>query len=61
MKTNWQEIGYPLPSKEQRMKMTSENYYKIIAMRDELIFEQKDEIARLKMKINQLQLKLKRL
>jgi len=59
MKTNWQEIGYPLPSKEQRMKMTSENYYKIIAMRDELIFEQKDEIAMLKMKINQLQLKLK--
>ena len=43
------------------MVMTSENYYKIIAMRDELIFEQKDEIARLKMKINQLQLKLKRL
>ena len=61
MKTGWQNIGYPLPPKEQRMKMTSENYYKIIAMRDELIFEQKDEIAKLKMKINQLQLKLERL
>ena len=61
IKTNWQEIGCPLPPEEQRMKMTSENYYKIIAMRDELIFEQKDEIAMLKMKINQLQLKLKRL
>ena len=53
---NWRDIE--TPRKGQRMEMTEDNFNKIIAMRDELIFEQKDEIARLKMKVNRLQQRL---
>ena len=56
--TNWQSIGDITPTKGERMKMTSENFYKIITMRDEIIFEQKDEIAKLKSTVNKLRLKL---
>ena len=55
---NWRDIE--TPKKGQRMAMTEESFNKIIVMRDELIFEQKDEIARLKMKVNRLQQKLNR-
>ena len=43
------------PTKGERMPMTEEHFYKVIGMRDELIFEQKDEIAKLKTKVNKLQ------
>ena len=57
MGDKWHEIALT-PTKGERMPMTEEHYHKVIAMRDELIFEQKDEISRLKMKINRMQLKL---
>ena len=58
MNNDWR--GEPLsPAKDKREPMTEERFYKIINMHDELIHEQKDEIARLKMKINQLKLKIK--
>jgi len=54
----WHELALT-PTKGEKMPMTEDYFYKVIAMRDELIFEQKDEIAKLKMKVNQLQQKLK--
>ena len=50
---NWRDTL--TPTKGERMPMTEEHFDKVIAMRDELIFEQKDEIAKLKMKVNKLQ------
>jgi len=57
MKTNWQKIANHL-AKDEPMPKTEEYYKKVLAMDDELIHEQKEEIARLKKKINQLQMKL---
>tara|TARA_R110000796_G_scaffold153558_1_gene270114 strand:- start:999 stop:1190 length:192 start_codon:yes stop_codon:yes gene_type:complete len=54
MKEKWHEIALT-PTKGERMPMTEDHYHKVIAMRDELIFEQKEEIAKLKMKSNKLQ------
>ena len=54
---DWRKTGFT-PPKGEAMAMTSENYHRIISMRDELIHEQKDEISKLKAKVNQLQLKL---
>lgn len=48
------------PTKGERMPMTEDHFYKVIGMRDELIFEQKDEIAKLKTKVNKLQQQIKR-
>ncbi len=45
------------PTKDKRMAMTEDNFYRIIAMHDEVIFEQRDTIAKLKMTINKLRLK----
>ncbi len=45
------------PVKGERMEMTEENFDRVIAMRDELIFKQKDEIAKLKSKVNRLEQK----
>ena len=56
--TGWQSIGDITPAKGVRMKMTSDNFYKIIAMHEEIIFQQKDEIAKLKSTVNKLRLKL---
>ena len=55
----WNMMDGMTPTKDQPMAMDSDNYFRIIAMRDELIFEQKDEIAKLKVKVNQLRMKLK--
>ena len=53
---------YPLtPTKGQRMPMTEAHFAKVCAMRDELIFEQKSEISKLKAKVNKLEQKLVRL
>tara|TARA_R110002096_G_scaffold136600_4_gene289449 strand:- start:10 stop:189 length:180 start_codon:yes stop_codon:yes gene_type:complete len=57
-KVRWYEGGMT-PKKDCRMDMTEENFDRIIAMRDEVIFEMKDEIAYLKSKVNKLQQKLK--
>ena len=43
------------PPKGEKMPMTEEHFQKVIAMDQELILEQKDEIAKLKMKVNKLQ------
>ena len=57
MGDKWHEIALT-PTKGEKMPMTKEHFYKVIAMRDELIFEQKEEISKLKMKINRIQQKL---
>jgi uncharacterized coiled-coil protein SlyX len=54
----WHDKGIT-PTKDKRMEMTEENFNRVIEMRDELIFEQKMEISKLKSKVNELQLKLK--
>ena len=53
----WHEMALT-PPKGEKMPMTEEHFQKIIAMDQELILEQKDEIAKLKMKVNKLQQKL---
>lgn len=52
----WHSTGIS-PTKDKRMDMTQENFYRIIAMHDEVIFEQRDTMAKLKMTINKLRLK----
>lgn len=53
----WHEMNKSTP-KGVRNKLTPEQFGKFIAMRDELIMEQKVEIAKLKMKINKLEQRL---
>jgi hypothetical protein len=53
----WHDKGIT-PAKGEMMKMTEENFYRVIAMRDELIDEQRQEISKLKVKINKLQQKI---
>ena len=55
-KIKWHEIAPPTP-KDEKMPMTEEYFYKTLAMNEELIFEMKDEISKLKMTINKLRLK----
>lgn len=57
MVIKWQDMAQT-PAKDERMPMTKEHFYKVIAMRDELIFEQKDEISKLKSKVSELRAKL---
>lgn len=52
-KPDWRDLG-DLPVKGERMEMTSENFYRVIGMRDELIEDQRKEISKLKLKLNQL-------
>ncbi len=54
MEKKWHEMALT-PTKGEKMPMTEAHFDKVIAMRDELIFEQKGEIAKLKMKNNKLQ------
>lgn len=54
---HWSELAPPL-TKGEKIPMTEEYFYKLLAMDDELIHEQKEEIAKLKVKINKLELKL---
>ena len=46
------------PKKDAMMDMTEENFARVIAMRDELIFEQKAEISKLQMSVNTLRQRL---
>tara|TARA_R110000772_G_scaffold16834_1_gene47493 strand:+ start:392 stop:571 length:180 start_codon:yes stop_codon:yes gene_type:complete len=57
-KARWYELG-ETPKKDCRMDMTEENFSRVIAMRDELIFDMKGQISSLKSKINKLQQRLK--
>ena len=52
----WYDNG-TTPAKDKKMAMTQENFYRVIAMRDEIILEQKTEISKLKSKVNDLQLR----
>ena len=52
----WHDKGLT-PKKGCLMEMTEENFDRVIAMRDEIIFEQKEEITKLKMTINRLRQK----
>jgi len=56
--TRWFDKGLT-PTKGECMEMTEESFARVIAMRDELIFKQKDEIAKLNSKINRLEQKIK--
>ena len=56
---NWSELAPPL-TKGEKIPMTEEYFYKLLAMDDELIHEQKEEIAKLKVKINKLEQKISR-
>lgn len=47
------------PPKGEPMPKTIEHYQKVLDMDNELIHEQRLEIQKLKMKVNQLHLKLK--
>ena len=53
----WHEMALT-PPKGEKMPMTEEHFQKVIAMDQELILEQKDEIAKLKSRCNRLQQKL---
>lgn len=48
----------PPTPKDTRMPMTEAYFYKVLAMDDELIAEQKAEISKLKRDLNKLTLKL---
>lgn len=47
------------PPKGERMPMTEEHFFRVIGMRDEIIFEQKAQISYLLNKVNNLEQKLK--
>ena len=54
----WQDMT-ETPVKGEPMPKTIEHYQKVLAMDDELIHEQRLEISRLKMTINQLRQRIK--
>ena len=54
----WHEIAPPTP-KDEKMPMTEEYFYKVLAMNEELIYDMRDEISALKMTVNKLRQKLK--
>lgn len=55
----WQDMA-PTPEKDTKMPMTETHFYKVIAMHDELIHEQKAEISKLKHKLNNALAKIER-
>ena len=54
----WYTLPGETPKKDARMDMTQDNFYRVIAMSDELIHEQRAEISSLKAKINKLEQKI---
>ena len=54
----WHTLPGETNKKDTRMEMTQDNFYRLLGMRDELIYEQKDLIAVLKSKVNRLEQKL---
>jgi hypothetical protein len=57
-KIKWQDIAPPL-LKDQKMPMTQEYFYQVLARDAELIDDMKGEISALKMTINKLRQKIK--
>jgi len=57
MTTEWQDMAPPVP-KGQPMPQTREYWIQLAARDQELILDLKDEISKLKCKVNQLQQKL---
>lgn len=57
MKTEWQDMAPPT-KKGQPMPQTREYWVQLAARDQELILEQRDEISRLKAKVNNLQQKV---
>ncbi len=56
-KAPWHTLPGETSDKDKRMEMTQDNFYRVLAMNDELIHQQKDEIAKLKQTINKLRMK----
>tara|TARA_R110000772_G_scaffold86345_1_gene180771 strand:+ start:688 stop:921 length:234 start_codon:yes stop_codon:yes gene_type:complete len=52
----WHELAPPV-SKDKRMPMTEDYFYKVLAMDAELIDEMRKEIQQLKMTVNKLRQK----
>tara|TARA_R110000803_G_scaffold51825_1_gene106850 strand:- start:1053 stop:1259 length:207 start_codon:yes stop_codon:yes gene_type:complete len=52
----WFDLAPPTP-KDKRIPMTEEYFYKVLAMDAELIDEMREEIQKLKMKVNKLRQK----
>ena len=57
LRVAWHTLAGETPAKGERMEMTQDNFYRVIAMNDELIHQQKDEIAKLKQTVNKLRMK----
>ncbi len=57
LKEPWHTLAGETPDKDKRMEMTQDNFYRVLAMNDELIHQQKDEIAKLKQTVNKLRMK----
>ena len=57
LRAAWHTLAGETPEKDKRMEMTQDNFYRVIAMNDELIHQQKDEIAKLKQTVNKLRMK----
>ena len=57
LKEPWHTLAGETPEKDKRMDMTEDNFYRVLAMNDELIHQQKDEIAKLKQTINKLRMR----
>ena len=58
MNKQWHTLPGETPAKDKRMDMTEDNFYRVIAMRDEIIDEQCVEISALKASNNKLRIKL---
>ena len=57
LKEPWHTLAGETPEKDKRMEMTQDNFYRVLAMNDELIHQQKDEIAKLKQTVNKLRMR----
>ena len=57
LKEPWHTLAGETPEKDKRMEMSQDNFYRVIAMHDELVHQQKDEIAKLKQTINKLRMR----
>jgi hypothetical protein len=58
MKKPWHELPGETPKKDKRMDMTQDNFYRVIALHDELIHELRVEMSMLKSSNNKLRIKL---
>ena len=56
----WHELEGETPAKNKKMEMTQDNFYRRLAMSDEVIQDQLIEISQLKSTVNKLRLQIKR-